>query len=145
MELTKALERLLVAVSARDVLVLGFCAGHLGLEGGEPAITLDRVGSFEFVVLAVEEEGEFAGAVLGQRSGFRLGRELATLYHCQVSRRRSYQENGTRRCGLILGPLGVEQDTLASFLSPGGGLGHGREVRFLALDVRGQGLFGRWL
>lgn len=62
---THLLELSLVAFALDDRLLLSLGFGRLGLEGGDPAITLDSGVGLESVLVAVELEVEFSSSILG--------------------------------------------------------------------------------
>lgn len=63
--LTQLLELSLVALATGDGLLLRLGSGGLGLDGGNPAVTLTRVGGLEGVLDTVNLEEELVGSLLG--------------------------------------------------------------------------------
>jgi hypothetical protein len=70
--LGQLLELSLVGLARGDGLLLGLGLGGLGLEGGDPAVTLGGAGGLESVLVAAQLEVELVGAILGDVRDVRL-------------------------------------------------------------------------
>lgn len=64
--LTQFLELSLVALAGNDGLLFSLGLSGLGFQSNKPAVTLSSVSSLESMLLAVNLEDEFVGALLGK-------------------------------------------------------------------------------
>lgn len=139
--LTQLLELSLVALATGDGLLLRLGSGGLGLNGGNPAVTLSSVGSLEGVLGAVSLEEELVGALLGDVGSISL-HSLAVYLVAILHLNDSYQVENDSRGALVLGALGQEQQTLTGLGSPGSGSVSNSGLLVLAEDVEVLGLDG---
>lgn len=133
-QLTQLLQLSLVALAGSDGLLLSLGGGSLGLESGEPAVTLTTVGGLEGVLLTVDLEVELVGAVLGDVTN--IGLHSQRMLSTTLPTNTTHQVEDMSGSGLVLGALGQEDETLASLASPSSdGVG---DSRLLILVEDGQ-------